>query len=54
MIYQGIERLCGDLNPLRKKVEDYGSAVSASLSLKKVAFLCHPLTVVGQQKAACT
>ena len=38
-IYKGIERLCGDSIPLRKKVEDYESAVSAYLSLKKVASL---------------
>ena len=35
MVYKGIERLCGDPNPSRKKVEDYGSALSAFLSLKK-------------------
>jgi len=29
MIYKGIERLCGDSTPLRKKVEGCGSAVSA-------------------------
>jgi len=40
MIYKGIERLCGDPNSLRKKVEDYGSAVSAFLSLKKAASTC--------------
>ena len=34
-ISKGIERLCGDLTPLRKKVEDYGSAVSAFSSLRK-------------------
>jgi len=32
MIYKGIEQLCGDLTPLKKNVEDYGSAVSAVLS----------------------
>jgi len=51
MIYKGIKRLCGDPTPLRKKVEDYGSAVSTYLSLKKVASSCpHPI-VVRQQKA---
>ena len=40
MIYKGIERLCGDSTPLKKKVEDYGSAVTAYLSLKKAASLC--------------
>jgi len=38
MIYKGIERICGDPTPLRKKLEDYESAVSAFLSLKKAAF----------------
>jgi len=36
-IYKGIERLCGDLTLLRKKVEDYRSAISAHLALKKDA-----------------
>jgi len=53
MIYKGIERLSRDLTPLRKKVEDYGSAVSSYLCLKKAASLCCHLTVVGQQKTAC-
>jgi len=38
---------------LWKKVEDYRSAVSAYLSLKKDAFLCCHPTVIGQQKTAC-
>jgi len=53
MIYKGIERLCGDPTPLWEKVEDYGSAVSVYLSLKKAASLCRHSTVVGQQKTAC-
>ena len=35
-------------------MENYKSAVSAYLSLKKYASLCHHSTVVGQQKTACT
>jgi len=54
MIYTGIEWLCGDSTPLQKKVEDYGSAISAYLSLKKAASLCRHPTVVGQQKATYT
>jgi len=50
MIYRRMERLCGDMTPLWKKLEDYGSAVSAYLSLKKAASLCHHLIVVRQQK----
>ena len=53
MIYKGIQRLCGDPTPLGKKVEDYKSTVSAYLSLKKAASLCHHPTIVRQQKAAC-
>ena len=53
MIYKGIEQLCGDLTPLWKRVEDYRSAVSAYLSLKKVAALYRHPIVVGQQKTAC-
>jgi len=54
MIYKGIERLCGDPNPLWRKEEDYGSVVSTYLSLKKATSLfCHPI-VTGQQKAQCT
>jgi len=45
-IYKGIERICDDPTPLWKKMEDYRSAVSAYLSLKKAASLCHYLTVV--------
>ena len=40
MIYNGIVWLCCDPTPLRKKEEDYGSAVSAYLSLKKATSLC--------------
>jgi len=40
MIYKGIKRLFGDPTPLQKKVEDYGSAVFAYLSLKKAASIC--------------
>jgi len=54
MIYKGIERLCGDSTLLQKKVEDYGSAVTAYLSLKKATSLCYHSTVVRQQKTACT
>jgi len=39
MIYKGIKRPCGDSTPLRRKVEDCGSAVSAYLSLKKATSL---------------
>ena len=48
---QGMERLCGDPTPLQNKVEDYGSVVSAYLSLKKAASVCHHLIVVGKEKA---
>jgi len=48
MIYKGIERLCGDLTPLWKKVEAYRRVVSAYLSLKKATSLCRHPTVVGQ------
>jgi len=54
MIYKGIERLCGDPTPLRKKVEDYGSVLYAYLSLKKATSLCCHLIVAGQQKASYT
>jgi len=54
MIYKGIERLYADSTPLRKKVEDYGSVVSAYLSLKKATSLyCH-LIDVGKERATCT
>ena len=43
IIYNRIEQLCGDPNPLRKKVADYRSIVSTFLLLKKAAFTCrHP------------
>jgi len=51
LIYKGIEQLCEDLNPLRKKVKDYGSVVSAFLSLKKTASMCHHLDNVEKVKA---
>jgi len=54
MIYKGIERLCGDLTPLRKKVEDYRSVVSAFLSLKKAASSCHHPDNAAKEKALCT
>jgi len=54
MIYQGIERLYVDPSHLRKKVEDYDSVVSAFLSLKKTAFLCHHPDDVAKEKALCT
>jgi len=38
---------------LKKRVEDYGSAVFAYLSLKKTASLFHHPTVVGQEKTTC-
>ena len=53
MIYKGINLLCSDPTPLRKRVDDYKTAVSAYLSLKKIAPLCHHLTC-GEQKTACT
>jgi len=37
----------------RVLLEDYGSAVSAYLSLKKTTSLCFHPTVVGLQKSAC-
>ena len=46
MIYKGINRLYGDPIPLRKKMEDYGSAVCTYLSLKKAASLYRRPTVV--------
>ena len=54
MIYEGIERLCRNPTPLRKRVEDYGSAVSAFLSLNKVAFSCRQPDDVAKEKALCT
>jgi len=54
LIYKGIERLCDDPTPLRKKVEDCARAVSAYLSLKKVASLCRHPIVIGKKKVACT
>ena len=54
MIYKGIERLCGDPTPLKKRVEDYGSAVSAFLSLKKAASSCRHPNDVAKEKALCT
>ena len=52
MIYRGIDRIYGDSNPLRKKVEDYGSVVFAYLSLRKAASLCRHPIVVAKQKIA--
>jgi len=40
-------------DPLRKKVEDYGSAVSTYLSLKKATSLCHHPIIIRQQKTTC-
>ena len=54
MIYKGIERLCGDPTPLKKRVEDYGSAVSAFLSLKKATSSCRHPDDVAKEKALCT
>jgi len=54
MIYKGIERLCGDPNPMQKRLDDYGSPVSAYVSLKKVVSLCRHLTIIGEKKALCT
>ena len=54
MIYKGIERLCGDPTPLKKRVEDYGSAVSAFLSLKKATSSCCHTDDVAKEKALCT
>ena len=51
MIYKGIEWLYGDLNPLRKKMEDYGSVVSTFLSLKKAASTCSHPDDVEKEKA---
>ena len=55
MIYKRIERLCEDPTPLKKKkMEDYGSAVSAFLSLKKAASSCRHPDDVAKEKALCT
>jgi len=54
MMYKGIERLCEDPTPLRKKVEDYRSVVSAFLSLKKVTSSCRHLDDAAKEKALCT
>ena len=53
MIYKGIEWLCWDPNPLREKVQDYGSVVLAFLSLNKVASMCHHVDDVAKEKALC-
>ena len=53
MIYKGIERLRRDATPLKKEVEDYGSAVSAFLSLKKAASSCRHPDDVAKEKALC-
>ena len=53
MIYKGIERLCGDPTPLRKKVKDYGRAVSAFLSLKKAISSCRHPDDMAREKAMC-
>ena len=53
MICKGIERVRGDPTP-SKKMEDYGSAVSAFLSLKKAVFLCRHPDDVAKEKALCT
>ena len=43
----------GDLNPLRKRVEDSGSVASVNLSLKKTTSLyCH-MKDVAKEKATC-
>jgi len=41
-------------NPFAENMEDYGSAISAYLSLKEATSLCHHPAVVGQQKVTCT
>jgi len=53
VIYKWIERCYGDLNPLRKNVDDYRSVPSASLSLKKLASMCHHPNDVEKKKAMC-
>lgn len=53
MIYKEIEWLCGDPTPLRKKVEDYGSAASAFLSLKKAASSCRHPNDITKENALC-
>ena len=53
MIYKGIERLCEDPNPLRKKLEDYGRVVSTFLSSKKAASMCRHPDDVAKEKALC-
>ena len=50
MIYKGIEWFCGDLNPWRKKVEDYESSVSA---LKEAASMYRHPDDVTKEKALC-
>jgi len=54
MIYKGIKRLYGEPTSLKRKVEDYGSVVPASLSLKKVASSCRHPDDVAKEKALCT
>jgi len=54
MIYKEIERLRRDPTPLNMKVEDYGSVVSAFLSLKKEASSCLHPDDVAKEKALCT
>jgi len=53
MIYKGIEWLCGDPNPLRKKVEGYKSAISTFLSLEKAASTYRSIDDVVKEKALC-
>ena len=52
-IYKGIERLCGDSNPWRKKVKDYGSVVFTFFSLKKATSTCRHPDDVAKDKALC-
>ena len=51
MTYTGIKPYYRDPNPLRKKVEDYRSIISASLSLKKAASMCCNPNDVQKEKA---
>lgn len=53
MIYKGIERLYGDPTPLRKRVEDYRSAVLTFLCLKKAASLYRHPDDVAKERVSC-
>jgi len=54
MIHKGIERLCGDPIPLRKKDRGLWEYDICLLVFEESGSLCHHPTVVGQQKTACT